>query len=465
MQKIITAERTLFERTEEFFGTHFPNLGWSEEYTEKIKDRKRPLAELLGLPGVDSGRFVQQLTEPPDYVVQTLHDVTVTALGGDREFSLHPKELSITYQKQKVRLSKIIKKASPEAQVYAYERLIGMLGLHNAPTHKSPPDWSIWWPKVGDFMKSFMTELFISPDPVLLLASGLGKDSFSCHSPNSRYPEYRQGPWAYASCPQTLGVYVRSQSITDHRLLDPHSPNNPTLGRCLYWVSNTDMPFFVQGRPYFHKMTAEHQRLARDIIEGMLRDRAGLPPERWANMEGRVAAPDYVYMDTGYLKAYYLPSVQARCVFPEVAKAICPVCLRYMEGQNCCYCVGIYCAGCEKLVDEDCACTDPSGDTYCEDCFSDRYFLCNSCEEYTPVDEYYSIRLRAYHEVSWCEHCAQRYATRCDECGEVYVDSYHTMTTVNNHYNWCESCLEYAYYCEICEEHYSEPCNCEEETV
>ena len=115
-----------------------------------------------------------------------------------------------------------------------------------------------------------------------------------------------------------------------------------------------------------------------------------------------------------------------------------------------------YCTDC-VFVCEDC---DDVRDTdnrilvgvmsYCEDCAS----YCNRCEEGMDNDSSRTVD----RDESWCEYCYENYSYYCDSCS----DSYSGDCTYVQETPYCESCYESeCYWCEDCDEAYTNDNRCE----
>jgi len=151
---------------------------------------------------------------------------------------------------------------------------------------------------------------------------------------------------------------------------------------------------------------------------------------------------------------------------------------------------GQVCANCDCAISEDEGSVH-NRDTYCDDCYSELFCMCENCEDTESVDDMQEVG-----GASWCSHCAQNNATQCEKCGEFYPDSAGNIVEVDgdswcqdcadNHASWCERCEEYTTgeltdvegsswcraclddhttYCEVCQEYFEGECNCPPEEV
>jgi hypothetical protein len=104
------------------------------------------------------------------------------------------------------------------------------------------------------------------------------------------------------------------------------------------------------------------------------------------------------------------------------------------------------CDGCSCDLDEDDVCTSEDG-TYCEDCYSERYFRCDHCNETAWRDDSRTVRvLRRWGsprwiDETWCEYCARNNATDCTACDDLTHDDdiVHTSST---DLPYCATCFK-----------------------
>lgn len=101
------------------------------------------------------------------------------------------------------------------------------------------------------------------------------------------------------------------------------------------------------------------------------------------------------------------------------------------------------CYDCGDIVERDNATQVASGKYVCEDCL-DNYMYCERCGEYHPNEDI--VRIEDIDEY-WCDNCAERYATRCSDCGDWVKNDY--STTYDGRYI-CRNCLEDYYICDNC---------------
>jgi hypothetical protein len=102
------------------------------------------------------------------------------------------------------------------------------------------------------------------------------------------------------------------------------------------------------------------------------------------------------------------------------------------------------CRCCDGDITEDNSMTTPSGALYCSECFHDRYFYCQRCDDTYSREEEVPTDNGCY-----CLGCAEHMGIR--ECCDCRSCSENTVETEGDYV--CESCLD-AYYssCDGCGE-------------
>jgi len=457
---LITHDSNLHDRMCDFLGDFWSDRHPNPNYAERLLGRKKPLADLLGLPSADSGWLLEEQIDPPLSVRDLLEEVAFFVLnpGTEQYYQKTPVDLAtltVEYKGGRIKLIKLLRKAQAKHQRWAYQRLIRGYAHPTAPSlaeETELPNWDIWWPKLGDYLKSFTAKVFVSPDPILLLASGIGEDSNSCHRPGG---QYQYGTFAYASDMVTLGAYLRGSRTSGESYLEPHTAGNSLNGRCLYWVPEITRPALVQGRNYF-SFGENHQRLVRDFIEGRLRKYNGCEPEAWGtdgSVETQVAGA--TYMDSGHLKAYWLRSQTSKPII-DIQRGLCPHCLGGMGSDGCCMPAGgVKCCNCDGTFDPDDGYINDDGEQYCDDCWHEMMRYCDCCDGYASREDFFHTS----DGFDLCEYCAGSRTTTCECCDDVYYDNgRHSFTEVENERGrdecWCENCVEnHAFYCGGCEDY------------
>lgn len=90
------------------------------------------------------------------------------------------------------------------------------------------------------------------------------------------------------------------------------------------------------------------------------------------------------------------------------------------------------CCICDESLDEDFASSDDDGNPYCDECYSERFGYCESCEETCVRDEmqtgYYVTHSGRFESREICRDCARRHYTRTTEGNDS--DEYWTDDSV-----------------------------------
>lgn len=103
------------------------------------------------------------------------------------------------------------------------------------------------------------------------------------------------------------------------------------------------------------------------------------------------------------------------------------------------------CAECGAAIDCE-GYTNDRGETICESCFDERYYVCESCDEVVARDDLISIDGgREY----VCQMCAEFYYYQCDHCGE-YVSS--RRLWANGNMTICVRCADDYCICHDCDD-------------
>lgn len=462
---LITHDLDLHTRIRNFFDQHWKGESPDPGYAERLLEAKRPLADLFGLPAPDSGWLIEEQIAPPDAVTLTLRQLAALLVNPYPidsppspvpELPINLKNLTIE-GKNPIKIIKLLRKAPVDVQILAFVRLILNRAHPSAPRpdEGKTPDWSIWWPKLGDYLKSFKAQFFISPDPLLLLASGINGNDASCHRPGG---QYQYGTFAYASDKITFGAYMRSGSTQGSEYLDPHDACNALRGRCLYWVPYTAVPAFIQGRNYFG-FQDNQQRLVRDFIQGRLREVNDLPRGVWSVSDDDIYHdhPNATYMDGSFLKAYWLPEHAPKPGI-NIGTGICPVCLDHsIDESGCCMSGGgTPCIYCGETFDDGDGYSDRNDNPLCEECYHEHYIYCDHCNEIEPREG--SVNTQDGYTL--CEYCHERNAHQCEHCGTSwYMEQNANLCNVEIKYGdevWCEGCRDiHANYCDECGEYFS----------
>lgn len=109
---------------------------------------------------------------------------------------------------------------------------------------------------------------------------------------------------------------------------------------------------------------------------------------------------------------------------------------------------GYRCEDCGNYLGHDAdVYSGPDGNDYCEECYYERFFCCDSCGQMHYNDD----RIDTATGVCICESCFDRYYFRCENCGEVFNSN--QAYVVSNGECVCDDCFEDHYFvCEECNE-------------
>ena len=140
----------------------------------------------------------------------------------------------------------------------------------------------------------------------------------------------------------------------------------------------------------------------------------------------------------------------------------CPICGKSQNKENdslfCCS-RGIECYSCGCNIDDEDIIVNESGETYCNNCYRDRYSYCAHCDSEIYINDSTYINSIGY----VCDNCLSNNYMSCCECGEyinINNDSY--ITACDNEETYCDNCCSrYLSYCEYCEKYYKKECICE----
>jgi len=480
------------------FNTYPPQHA-AETWAETIEARRRPLAQALGLPSVNSAVLIssQGAEAIPEEVSSQLKHLAIfierniwerdflrkqgvdpdskeihgidlsyhwhnLCWGAQISSSFEPARLSYTVNKNTFKLSRRIKKASVESQRAAFSALQGLDSTFSSwdlPEDESkPPAWNTYLPKVGDWLKSFMASILLTPDPVMVLRQAVGyRFSGSCHRPGG---QYGYGPFYYASDRCTLVAFGYD-----------HTPRPEAIylegadGRCLYYLDHSQTsrdlfnvqphPWFVQSRVYGN-LSSGALATARHYIEGQLRaHHGGLPKDIWRT--SRASSVDFdgssgeCYLDTDHWTVYRLgvPANHEDCALNFFSQAECPQCGGSHYELSCCFSNSeSTCYNCGCAVDEEDGFFDSDGDLWCESCWIEHNTTCERCGEWVPRDDAVYSRYEAY-----CLNCAERVLSRCERCGEMVHDDAARDVDSCGPETWCVDCADHAAFaCDKCGE-------------
>jgi len=95
-----------------------------------------------------------------------------------------------------------------------------------------------------------------------------------------------------------------------------------------------------------------------------------------------------------------------------------------------------------------------SGSEWCTDCAG----LCDRCEDGVNNDDTHTVD----QDESWCQYCYENYSFYCESCSDSYAGDCHYVQDTP----YCERCYEdECYYCDDCDESFTnhDPCGCRDD--
>ena len=171
---------------------------------------------------------------------------------------------------------------------------------------------------------------------------------------------------------------------------------------------------------------------------------------------GEIVEPDYSQVKSPAIKKIKKPP-------SEEGYFICPYCDGeyhqddgyYVESHDEIYCESCYsdnfftCESCSEIFHNDNMYT-AFDNCYCESCFHDNYFHCNDCGEVESNDN----GIGTHHGDYICEDCYKDNYFSCDDCGEIYLNDDVTHAQDSGK-SYCQNCIEKnGYYCYECGDFY-----------
>lgn len=136
------------------------------------------------------------------------------------------------------------------------------------------------------------------------------------------------------------------------------------------------------------------------------------------------------------------------------------------------------CKECERVGEEGEEFLTYSKKPLCHDCYDNKYFTCERCEEIHQTDESQIVHVYRGRERAWCQDCRDNYACVCDDCGDTIGEDY---TRSDEYRTLCEACYsdnyfsccgcdnifhnDDGYYCETCEDTRCRECRCTHEDM
>ncbi len=520
---IVATPQTLSDRITQYSADHFEvNLlkTNADRWAGYANEKKAHLAKMLGLPHPNSGLLLtsqskgvtEELENSLKGMVKRLEKANRGA--GDPEVSLgmitlETEKLTYTVEgnKKQKKLLRQLRKAPTATQRECFISLCHIVGLPHVGHETRPDDeggypFEKYWAKLGDIIKSKLT-LLITPDPVMLLGSGMFKNSGSCHRPGH---EYELGPFTYATDSHSLAAFVFSdvelKNLSEEALFTPYnvdywvSENSDcgrAIGRAMYYVHNAEsyrvhtesqleliqnvnfgpdphsieeggkFAYFIQSRNY-GTITPEQQKEARHLIGRRLREHKGIPPLAWKTASHcPVEASRITYLDTSEFAARY---IQTDAVGESVGVSVGdipvinleePLCPRCFSDVADCGCFGgtEKCENCGTRINTETdsyECED--GYYYCSECYWEEHFICEKCDSVEISDECRIVITNRGYNSSWCSYCAENRADMCESCS-TYFENGTGYTNVlddnGNLLNFCSECgNDKVGYCDSC---------------
>ena len=515
--QVICTENSIEDRLDNYMQDHFdePLNRNMETWAREANRRKEELASMLGLPHPNAALMFEASGFELDSYTQSRLLNMVSSAEPDEALCWENMDFDVktlTYKNGQGKQRKLLRRLRKVGQVdqskafYSLQHIIGQSHVPVPPDSDGNYPFEKFWPKLGDVLKASFT-IMITPDPIMLLGSGLFHNSGSCHAPQG---QYEKGPFTYAYDNHTIAAFIFSSSeankLSSEVLLTPYksarwlseverSPCGRALGRNLYHIhdpksyriydesqlelirdsnfspdlstamSGGKLAYFLEARAY-GVMNASLQKDARHVIEKKLRMHKGIPVSVWKSVESELVVlhtPSFTYSDASTGKYIQtddkgIPVSLAASDLPGISlgEPSCLICAGDFED---CGCVGFNhrCVSCECGLSDDDGYSSPSGELYCETCFHELFSYCERCDESYYSEEGGSVNVGT-HEEYWCEYCITHGTTTCDECGDQCCDLKNPSSTVvhsSGDREICQSCYEQcASYCEQCDTEY-----------
>lgn len=348
--------------------------------------------------------------------------------------------------------------------------------LSSNPEHLSDlfPNLNSLEAKIAEIGKliSAKKTLLISTNPAYILGMSVIKNGrqldTSCHWPGSSH-NYKTGPASYLSDGYTVVFAVLS-------------PSNHLTGRqiCHVYRENGDIQAIATCRKYGNITDADSRYCREKLYAELQLNGFKKASENRVNFNYNGFKG---YIDDDYFKVYRTSSD----IVPSFTFGP-PVCVEcgseHYDKSNLSCCTSneetFICHHCNEEFPEDEG-TWHGDYFYCDDCFSENYFLCDFCGEYHPRNDQAETRSRYF----ICEHCIDRrgyayceycetyhddyvliegtaYCTdhvpagysQCEKCGE-WTDDVRSVVAYGNDRYLCSDCLANYVQCEKCGEYFT----------
>lgn len=288
----------------------------------------------------------------------------------------------------------------------------------------------------------------ISVNPIDFLLMSHGNSWKSCHWIG--WDESEAGCYSSGTVSYMLGEDSFIVSAIDENASGERLAEEPKILRQVFGYHDYQL---LQSRLYPQDCDSGAKELY-DNIRGMVEEviaQALDEPNRWTKDAMNVNSDGTAYQDWNCMSVCSMHTLlnHVEDTKEPIMMSREPICVQcgcehgYEESILCDDCQGHYCADCGchiDLSDEDSYVTNDDGDYYCTEC---RVY-CAKCGAVERRD--YSVWISDIGE-RWCDWCASKYATVCNECGHYLSEAY----THDHEGNvLCEDCFD-SYYDECYE--------------
>ena len=282
----------------------------------------------------------------------------------------------------------------------------------------------------------------ISINPVDFLMMSNGNSWHSCHwigcDPDDA------GCYSSGTVSYMMGEDSFIVSIIDKEANGDNLACEPKIMRQVFGYNDYQI---LQSRLYPQNCDSGAEHIyanIRAMVEEIIADALG-EPNRWVKTEQNVSSNGTAYQDWLYnsLCKQWVLRGHEEDDKDSIYMSDEPICVKCGDTHD--YEECIICEDCKPHCCADCGCeidlndTDSyveyDGDYYCTDC----RFVCERCGEIER--QRYATWISDIEE-TWCSYCADRYATRCECCGDAISQAYATDKDGND---ICESCYDNDY--------------------
>jgi hypothetical protein len=232
-----------------------------------------------------------------------------------------------------------------------------------------------------------------------------------------------------------------------------HTPNQEKIARC-WWVPWNEHLILFNGYTINgdNMSLTSFSRMVMDLTERTYYRKIGLNNRGtaegllWINSCMGFLIGDQTIQDTVEVQLDLLPYC-CKCgeKFTEEEnvrdyKSYCDKCHNNYHKSLRCYDCG------DTIYDEDAYYSDITDHHYCEECYNNTFFCCDSCGNDGFSDSGHIVNSTWY-----CEHCFKEYFVECHECGHIIHRDDADFGSHDIFY--CESCRDRLFIiCDQCEE-------------